>query len=260
MTFPVEYNFFGHAVHAHQVFELLGYAVGVRAYFYLRRRSKAAVLPVEVTVWIFVGAVFGAFLGSRLLAIIESFPDYYAHRTDANFWMQGKTIVGGLLGGWIGVEIAKRRLNVRVRTGDLYVLALALGIAIGRIGCFLEGLADRTHGVATSLPWGVDFGDGMRRHPTQLYESLYVVLLVAAIAIITRPSTRVRPGDRFRVFLGSYLLFRFAIEFIKPTFKPYLGLSAIQVVSIVGAAVCLVQWRRSGVRIESNGTMPIEGP
>jgi len=57
---------------------------------------------------------------------------------------------------------------------------LVMGIAIGRVGCFLTGLPDHTYGVHSSLPWAVDFGDGPR-HPTQLYEIAFVMLLGAAI-------------------------------------------------------------------------------
>ena len=64
-------------------------------------------------------------------------------------------------------------------TGDLLALPLVLGIAIGRIGCFLSGLEDQSYGVATALPWGVDFGDGVARHPTQLYEYRFSPLLGA---------------------------------------------------------------------------------
>ena len=90
--------------------------------------------------------------------------------------MAGKTIVGALIGGLITVEWAKRRLGIAHRTGDLFALPLCLGIAIGRVGCFLTGLEDHTVGVRTTLPWGIDFGDGPR-HPTQLYEILFVILL-----------------------------------------------------------------------------------
>ena len=87
--------------------------------------------------------------------------------------------VGGLIGGLIAVEWTKRWLRVTIPTGDLLVVPLVAGIAIGRIGCFLTGLADRTYGLATGLPWGVDFGDGVLRHPTQIYEIVFLTGLAA---------------------------------------------------------------------------------
>ena len=90
----------------------------------------------------------------------------------------GKTIVGALTGGLIAVELLKRYIGLRHSTGDLYAIPLALGIAIGRIGCFLTGLPDNTYGTPARLPWAVDFGDGIPRHPTQLYEIAFLLLLI----------------------------------------------------------------------------------
>ena len=118
------------------------------------------------------------------------------------------------------------------------MLPLVVGIAIGRVGCFLTGLSDHTHGTPTSLPWAVDFGDGIPRHPTQLYE--IVVALCIGVAIFFRSRAPHRRGELFRLFLCLYLLFRFLVEFIKPTYKPYLHLSAIQIASALGAIICIV--------------------
>ena len=75
----------------------------------------------------------------------------------------------------------KRYIGLRTSTGDLYAIPLALGIAIGRIGCFLTGLSDNTYGTATNLPWAINFGDGIPRHPTQLYEIAFLLALVPAV-------------------------------------------------------------------------------
>jgi prolipoprotein diacylglyceryltransferase len=135
----------------------------------------------------------------------------------------GKTIVGGLLGGWLGVEIAKRVSGIRRRTGDLFALPLCVGIAVGRIGCFLAGLADDTYGTPTSLPWAVNLGDGIGRHPVQLYEFLFLVL----VGILVSTKRKLPEGARFRIFLTSYLAWRFFIDFFKPQPLIY-GLNLIQ--------------------------------
>src|SRR4051794_18322797 len=264
MTFPVEFHLhvLGRTatIPAHSVFEVLGYCVGFQTFLLLRRRAarrlgEEAALPAEVVVWVIVGAVFGALFGSKLLAWLESAREYWAQRHNPAAWLGGKTIVGGLLGGWIGVELVKRPLHITRRTGDAFVLPLCLGIAIGRVGCFLTGLPDHTYGTATSLPWGVDFGDGIARHPTQLYESIYALLLGSVIAFSYRsraslpPSPRTRgegrgDGTSFRWFMIGYLGFRFLVEFIKPSDKPLLGLSAIQVASMIGALAAAVTMRR----------------
>ncbi|CAN5363374.1 prolipoprotein diacylglyceryl transferase [soil metagenome] len=239
MTFPVELHIFGRALPAHPIFEALGYIVGFQTYLLLRRRSKRTITSDQPTIWIIVGCIFGALIGSKLLAIVESFPDYWSAGAQLPTWLGGKTIVGGLVGGWIGVEIAKKFLGVRERTGDLFVFPLLIGIAIGRIGCFLTGLPDHTYGSHTNLPWAVDFGDGPR-HPTQLYEIVFLVALGLVLArYIRRPHAA---GHLWRLFALSYFGFRFAVEFIKPRHTlPIVQLSAIQIVSL--AAVLLALWQ-----------------
>jgi phosphatidylglycerol:prolipoprotein diacylglycerol transferase len=120
---------------------------------------------------------------------------------------------------------------------------------LGRwLGRFLTGLADHTYGNHTSLPWGVDFGDGPR-HPTQLYDIVFLMLLGAALLIRMRwpyPNGRI-----FRLFIFWYCLYRLAVEFIKPTYRVYFGLSAIQVACVVGALVC--GWLLQAQMRERNG-------
>jgi prolipoprotein diacylglyceryltransferase len=237
VTFPVYFDVLGHRVLAHTVLEIIAYAAGAQLYWQLRRRRRA-VLGAEENLWIIVGCIVGAAVGSKLLAWIESPLDYWPHRSNPATWMGGKTIVGGLLGGWAGVELVKRRLRITRRTGDLFVYPLILGMAIGRIGCFLTGLPDHTYGLPTRLPWGVDFGDGIRRHPTQLYDIAFLILL--AIALRTWPRRRTE-GELFRQFIAGYLAWRFAVEFIKPRFTGYGGFSAIQWASLASVALCVWQ-------------------
>ncbi|MEA2708041.1 MAG: phosphatidylglycerol---prolipoprotein diacylglyceryl transferase [Phycisphaerales bacterium] len=241
MTFPVEFHVLGRTLPAHLVFEILAYTAGFQLYLFLRRRHPRADVPFEQTAWILVGCVFGALIGSKILAWVESPIEYWNARGSAGAWIGGKTIVGGLLGGWIGVEIAKRKLDVKNSTGDAFVFPLILGTAIGRIGCFLTGLADHTHGVPTTLPWAVNFGDGPR-HPTQLYEIAFLILL--AVALLLRASRPHFNGELFRLFMLGYLTFRFAIEFIKPRYAPWLSLSAIQVACLVGVIACAASLSR----------------
>ena len=250
MTFPVEFNLFGHRLHPHPVMEAIAYVTGSQLYFWLRRRDKRAspgvrpIVPIEANLWLIVGCVFGALVGAKLLALTEHVR-LISDQVRAGHYaalIGGKTIVGGLLGGWIGVELAKKAVDIRQSTGDLFVFPLVLGIAIGRIGCFLTGLEDGTHGVATSLPWAIDFGDGVPRHPTQLYEIGFLILL--GVALAWRPTRRAAAGERFRLFLLGYLGFRVAVEFIKPVERNLLGLSAIQWASAIGCAVSAVQlWK-----------------
>jgi phosphatidylglycerol:prolipoprotein diacylglycerol transferase len=235
MTFPVEFEILGRSVPSHGVMELIAYTVGFRSYISIRRRENPTKQSAEISIWIIVACIFGAFVGSKILAWLESPTDYLHH--DFRMWLAGKTIVGGLIGGWVGVEIAKKYFCITKKTGDAFVLPLVLGIAIGRVGCFLTGLPDHTYGIATSLPWGVDFGDGIPRHPTQIYEIIFVLALGAAIWLRFRwPFAR---GELFRLFMFGYFAFRFAVEFIKPRYTGYFHLSMIQWASAIGAIIAL---------------------
>jgi phosphatidylglycerol:prolipoprotein diacylglycerol transferase len=196
----------------HPLFETLAYAGGFAVYR-AQRHHHGDFLAEEQRWIVIAAAAVGALAGSRLLGLLEQVP-----RTGLHWQLLlapgGKTIVGGLLGGWAAVELAKLATGVRRRTGDLFALPLCVGIAIGRIGCFLAGLADDTYGTPTRLPWGVDFGDGVRRHPTQLYEILFLLLLAALLWHYQRRPHR--NGRAFRLFLAAYLGWRLLIDFWKP--------------------------------------------
>jgi phosphatidylglycerol---prolipoprotein diacylglyceryl transferase len=226
----------------HPLFETLGYASGFALYRWQRRQGD--VISQEQRWSILAAATFGALIGSRILGLLEQAPRIQLH------WSLllapgGKTIVGGLLGGWLAVEITKRLLKIRTRTGDLFVVPLAIGIAIGRIGCFFAGLADDTYGRPTSLPWGVDFGDGIPRHPTQLYEIIFLLLL--AFTLQRMMKRKHREGSVFRVFIGAYLAWRLLIDFLKPQPIVY-AMNAIQWACAAGLLVLffssLANWPR----------------
>ena len=217
------------------MFETLGYVGGYALYRRERRRQGDAL--TEDKRWVVIAAAaIGALVGSRALGLLEQAPRMGLHWADV-LRPGGKTIVGGLLGGWIAVEVAKRFSGIRSRTGDLFAVPLCVGIAIGRIGCFFAGLADDTYGKATSLPWGVDFGDGVRRHPTQLYELLF---LVALGSLLWQWNKRPHVNGRiFRAFMAAYLTWRLAIDFLKP--QPLVhGMNLIQWACIAGLAGIVV--------------------
>jgi phosphatidylglycerol---prolipoprotein diacylglyceryl transferase len=219
----------------HTVFEALGYAGGYGAY--KLQRGRAGDFLSDERRWLIIAATaVGALVGSRVLGLLEQAPRIGWHWNEL-LMPGGKTIVGGLLGGWLAVELAKLVLGIRSRTGDLFAVPLCLGIAIGRIGCFVAGLADDTYGTATTLPWGVDFGDGVRRHPTQLYELVFLLVLAAVLHWLgKRPH---RNGALFRVFMGAYLLWRLAVDFIKP--QPLVhGLNMIQWACVAGLVAVAV--------------------
>lgn len=209
---------------AHFIFETLGYAVGFRLYLRARRNAGDFLSPSDRN-WIVVAAILGAALGAKLLFWFEDPRRTLAHLSDLTYLASGKTIVGGLLGGTFAVEWTKARLHIHRRTGDLFAVPMCLGIALGRIGCFFGGLPDDTCGLPASLPWAVDFGDGIPRHPTQLYESAAMLVLAYALRKIDqRPHPE---GALYRYFLVSYLAWRLAIDTLKPGVH-FAGLAPLQ--------------------------------
>ena len=209
---------------AHWFFEALAYFLGFRLYL-RQRRLTGDPLSFEQRMWVIAAAVAGAAIGSKLLFWAVDPAATARHWHDPVYLMGGKTIVGGLIGGLIAVEWTKRHLGVTRSTGDLLAIPLAVGIAIGRVGCFLAGLGDHTYGLPTHLPWGVDFGDGIPRHPTQLYEILWLGLLVLWLRRLRqRPH---REGDLFKGFMVGYMGFRLFVDFLKPGI-PLAGLTALQ--------------------------------
>jgi len=158
--------------------------------------------------WYFVALGLGAIVGALLLGSINM--------TLAGFWTIGHSIAGGIAGGVIVVESYKWLRGIQGSTGVPFVGPLALGIGVGRVGCFFAGLPDYTYGTATDLPWGVNFGDGIWRHPVQLYECAAMLLFLAfwLRALSARETAVIRNG--FYLFVAWYALQRFAWEFLKP--------------------------------------------
>ncbi|MFN8355037.1 MAG: prolipoprotein diacylglyceryl transferase family protein [Spirosomataceae bacterium] len=234
MHFPVTIPIGDHQVHLHFICEVLAYSIGFRYYLYIRRHSNDLISD-EQRLWIFLGATAGGFFGGHLLGILENPSDWSSMtwRSFPFYFMGNKTVVGGFLGGLIGVELTKKMLKVTTSSGDMMVFPLLLGNIIGRIGCFLEGIHDGTHGTASNLPWAIDFGDGIRRHPAPLYEILFLVVWWIGIVQLERRFTLTN-GSRFKIYLVGYLLFRFTSEFIKPVYFLEIGLSVIQVACLSG--------------------------
>lgn len=234
----------------HPVFETLAYASGYGVFRYLRQK-EGDVIDESQRWGVIAAAAIGALLGSRLLGLAEQWPAvlsaYHSGHLLALFLSPGgKTIVGGLLGGWIAVETLKRVSGIRSRTGDLFVLPLCVGIAVGRIGCLLAGFADDTYGDATGLPWGVNLGDGISRHPVQVYEILFLALLGLLLA---RPWL-LREGTRFRIFMAAYLGWRFVVDFLKPQPLVY-GLNVIQWACVFGVAVLGIGEIETGLHLKN---------
>ncbi len=241
MEFPIYLTIGALKLHPHPILESIAYFVSLRLAL---RRFRRNPIKSEKRGVIIAGGLIGGILGAKILAILQHLDMLWSGEANlAMLLVGGKTIVGALLGATFGVEVAKKLLKIDTATGDVFAYPLIIGTAIGRIGCFLTGLSDQTYGTATSLPWGVDFGDRIYRHPTQLYEVLFMVCLL--IYLRYRERKPMLAGDLFRFYMVWYLSFRLAIDFIKPDFHPLLGMSAIQFACLFG----LVYYRQAMSRL-----------
>ncbi|QNN43208.1 prolipoprotein diacylglyceryl transferase [Pedobacter roseus] len=221
-VFPFQFEFFGAQYHYHYIFETLAFIIGVRLYYYYKKGIVDQISD-ENRLWIMLGAMLGALIGSRVVAVLET-PEVINHLTFSILY-QSKTIIGGLLGGLFGVELIKKIIGVKVASGDIYVIPILVALIIGRIGCFSMGIDEPTYGIPTHLFTGMDLGDGIPRHPIMLYEIVYLVLLIFLFNSLKHKE--LINGDRFKLFMVLYFLFRFLIEFIKPYHSLFLNLSSI---------------------------------
>jgi phosphatidylglycerol:prolipoprotein diacylglycerol transferase len=196
----------GAALHA--IFDVMAWlAAGVAAWG-LSRLPHVRFPSQSFELSYIAALVFGAGLGAYLFGSL-------------NLWLSGwpgiaRSVEGALAGGIVAIELYKWRRGIAIRTGARFALPLAVGIAIGRIGCFAAGLDDFTYGTPTTLPWGHDFGDGIARHPVQLYESAAMAgFAIFYVAAIVRHNNFVI-SNGFYLALGYYGLQRFVWEFLKP--------------------------------------------
>ena len=181
------------------LFNALGYAVGGFLYWHEAKRRKLATDGMMRIV--LIGAIVGVILARLVERIAEG--GHFITVLDPS--SGGRTILGGVIGGWLAVEITKRKMGIRTSTGPLWAVALPAGEFFGRIGCWFNGCC---FGKVCSLPWAVHQHEQMR-HPTQFY-------LAASAAAIFGIVWWVR--DRVRVFPLYLVLWscsRFIIEFFR---------------------------------------------
>ena len=246
----------GTAQMVHLFFEWLALAGGVQLYRWQRRRARQPALLQPGSFAVVVGCILGAAIGNKLVFWIEMPHLWQSTVPDWRLIASGQSIVGGLLGGLLGVEIAKKLAGITRSTGDQFILPLVAGTVVGRIGCFLAGLHDGTYGVPTVLPWGVDFGDGIARHPTQVYDMLFV-LAMGALLWRRRAALAGAEGLAFKLYLASYLAWRLLVDAIKPVPYAYaFGLSGIQLVCALALLCYLPVVMRQTLEFKSMKALP----
>ncbi|HEX5169171.1 MAG TPA: prolipoprotein diacylglyceryl transferase family protein [Cyclobacteriaceae bacterium] len=245
MNIPYQPIVGGRTINLHLILEFMAFFVAFRYYVFLRQKSDDPISR-DNRLSIILGAAIGALFGSRIIAFLEN-PLITLTQEAVLQLLNAKTIMGGLFGGLLGVEIVKWRIKEKNSSGDLFTLPIIVGIFIGRIGCFLTGVNEFTYGKVTTSFAGMDLGDGLKRHPIALYELLFLIFIFFCLRKSANENKLVR-GDLFKVFMLGYFGFRFFIEFIKPNVFFLLGLSSIQWLSIV----CFLYYQKTVIKVLRN--------
>ncbi len=237
--FPVLYRNGPIVIYTHDFFTAMGLLAGLLLYYYeLRRRGMLGPRIFAIS----IAAIVGGGIGARLITAWEHMP-YYSNMAGAPLSYMishsGKSIIGGILGGYVAIVLSKRALGYTRSTGDCYAAAIPLAMVIGRVGCFLSELP---LGTPTSLPWGVSVSESVaqqfaacpgcqgRMHPSMVYEIIFHLLALVAIWRYRR----LMPvqGDTLKLYLLVAALFRFAVEFVRANGDQLAGLSGPQLVLI----------------------------
>ncbi|HEY8471276.1 MAG TPA: prolipoprotein diacylglyceryl transferase family protein [Natronosporangium sp.] len=242
-------------IRTHDVMVGLAVVVALAVFLGELRRRRRAGQPVDDRIW---AVVAGALVGGALLARLGTWAQHLDPRENASFaeqWLYGnRSILSGLVGAYAGALLAKRLVGYRERTGDYLVCAVALAMAVGRIGCLLSELP----GTPTSLPWGVTLTPaeaatipgatpGVPLHPSFGYE---IAFHLAAFLVLRRLRDRLVPGELFSLYLIGYAGFRFLVEFVRGNEVVVAGLTRPQLFLLACAPLAvwhLVRQARRGV-------------
>ncbi len=244
---PTLFSTGGLDVPTHTFFLTLGILTAVLVMVYeARRRGR---LDQELVAVMAGTLLFGA-VGAKLATVwqyvrLSPDPTLFGALVDG-----GKSILGGLAGAYIGALVTKKIVGYQGKTGDLFAPGIALGMAVGRVGCFLT----EQIGTPTSLPWGISVDastaarlpgsvePGVPMHPSFLYEIAFQLVI---FAVLWRLRDRIPvPGELFKIYLVTYAVFRFGVEFVRGNEVMWSGLSGSQLFLIPSTILLLVYFYR----------------
>jgi phosphatidylglycerol:prolipoprotein diacylglycerol transferase len=183
--------------------------------------------------YIYLGALGGAFFGAKLVYLAA---EGWLRWHDPHRWLEwatGKSILGGLLGGYAGVEITKKLVGYKSPTGDWFALIAPVGIILGRIGCWSHGCCQ---GIQCSAAWyTLQDSRGIVRWPSVQAEMLFNLLMLCAFVCLRRK--RMLPGQHFHIYLIAYGVFRFFHEFVREEPHLFGPISGYQIAALAVTAV-----------------------
>lgn len=225
-------------------------ALGVGGWL-LRRQQTGLVIPNWQKLAIGIGAFCGAMLGAKLPFALS---DWESLRSGTAWFSNGKTIMVGMVGAYLGVELVKWIYGIRVKTGDSFGMPMAVAVGIGRLSCFVAGCC---YGTPTSLPWGVRFPavDNLPRHPTQLYEVVFHWSMAVVLVALQRRGWLA--GQRVKLYIMAYMVYRLATEFIRPEPHFSAGLTAYQWFALVMLPCFAWLWWKDAAQKQDLGGQPV---
>ena len=215
-------------------------------------------------------ALVGGVVGARGYYVIQNYSQVKHDLLGVDLLGSGLVWYGGAIGGAIGVLAWMRwREALEMRMFDMCATALALGYAIGRIGCQVSG--DGDYGIRSKLPWAMGYPHGtlptppgVTVQPTPIYETVAMCLVAC---LLWQLRDRVRPGVIFALYLVLSGLERFLVEFIRRNKEVFAGLTAPQVESLVLLVIGLVwlalmarEGGLSGLRARAGRPAPDDRP
>ena len=213
------------------------------------RRLRELGYPSDWAYEMLFSALVGGLVGSRIDYLIQNYDEVSDDLLAGLVSGSGLVFFGGLIGGGVGVLVwAWRRQALEWRLLDLGAPAVAIGYAVGRVGCQLSG--DGDYGTATDLPWGMAYPEGTvptteEVHPTPVFETVAMGLVTL---LLWRLRDRVQPGALFALYLLLAGVERLLIELIRRNEAVLAGLTTAQLFSLGMIAVGAALLTRSGVR------------
>lgn len=173
---------------------LAGIAGSAIIWLWLFRKNRTSSAQLLV---VYGGALLGALIGAKLAFLVA---EGWHYRNNLVALISGRSITGGLLGGYAGVEITKAILGLRGTTGDRFALIVPAALALGRVGCLIQQCCP---GVECAPAWWTTVDDhGVHRWPAQFVELAFNIAFLLWAIIATRRDWL--PGNRFHTYLIAY--------------------------------------------------------
>jgi len=240
---PILFQINGVTIYAHGFFLLLSIvlcALVVALEAHRRHWPKEEVIPISMAA--FVGGMIGArlvipfFNGWQTVPVAFNFYKLFDPRIGAG------SILGGVAGAYVAGYIASKIIGKKGCACDAFAPAMALAIAVGRIGCFLSG--EDGLGKPTNLPWGVQLpGNTYLVHPAPLYDMAFNLVWLGVLVAL-RDHPRMQDGNLLKFSIAGYAVFRFLVEFVRNNQVLWLGLTGQQFACLAILAAVVVYYTR----------------